>query len=335
MIYNKTDITPENLDAEMNQLARRLKLDDINQALTFPRFILVETVRICNARCPFCTVDKWDPKVPFMPEPLFDKIADELIEHADWIFYVYLQKAGEPLLDKHITRRIRRLKEGGIRRINLSTNASLLNEARATELLEAGLDEIMLSIDSIQKEKYEEMRPGLKFDTVIRNIKTYFRMRDQVKPDSVIRVRGVSFYDLDNPEDQESLQRWEEFWEELKKPQDRIYMKRPHSWGNQHKWDDHIPKYDLTYHPCILPWSTFNISSDGTVPLCGQDYDGKMQLGDVNQQTIKEIWNSKKWHEIRTLHSRGDRNELPFCRGCRLFDLDFSLEKNRPEELLV
>ncbi len=330
MIFDLDHRTPQQLELEMRDLARRLKLENIAQAMRFPRFVLVETVHACNSRCPFCTVDKWKTDTPFMPDALFDKIADELIRHADWIFYVYLQKAGEPLLDKKIAPRIRRLKAGGIKRINLSTNASLLTETKAVELMEAGLDEIMLSIDSLEKEEYESLRPGLKFETVMDNIHTVFKMRDRIKPDMLIRIRGILFKDLETPEGKAFIENWERFWNGLKKEQDRIYMKRPHSWGNQHSWQDNIPQYDLCYHPCILPWSTFNINSDGSVPLCGQDYEAKHCMGNVNDNTIQEIWTGEPFQEVRRLHSQGNRNELSFCRGCRLFDEEFSLEKDRP-----
>ena len=54
----------------------------------------------------------------------------------------------------------------------MSTNVSLLTERKARELFEAGLDEIMLSIDTVEKQKYEEMRVGLRYEKVMKNIST-------------------------------------------------------------------------------------------------------------------------------------------------------------------
>jgi radical SAM protein with 4Fe4S-binding SPASM domain len=121
----------------------------------------------------------------------------------------------------------------------------------------------------------------------------------------------------------------------LKKPHDRIYMKRAHNWGNQ---KDLVasgiapPKDAAVYHPCILPWSTMNITTSGAVSLCPQDYDGNLEIGDVRTHTIEKIWRNASWSWIRRLHASGERNTLPLCRGCRLFDLDFSLEAARDEE---
>ena len=114
----------------------------------------------------------------------------------------------------------------------MSTNASMLTEQKSTDLLEAGLDEMMLSIDSIDKDTYQQMRVGLDFETVIQNIRTFFRVRDRIKADVVVRVRGVSFHRIDDSGDRTEMIRWERFWDEIKRPHDRIYLKRAHNWGN-------------------------------------------------------------------------------------------------------
>jgi len=315
---------------EMQKIAHRLKMGDISEALTFPKYFQIETVRLCNARCPFCAVDQWDKSHPFMEEVLFAKILDELADYAAWIEFIALQRAGEPLLDKHIVQRVGRLKEIGIKTVSLSTNASRLTEDKTRELLGTGLDEIMFSIDSIDKESYQKMRVGLSYEQVIENIETFFRLRDRLRPECRVRVRGVSFYDLDNPEHRRELARWEDFWSRFRREGDRIYMKQAHNWGNQKTWDA-VQSYEWVYHPCVLPWSTLHITAMGRIALCPQDYDGKMNLGDVNRNTIAEIWNDESWRRVRRLHESGWRNEISFCRGCRLFDEDFSLEKKSTE----
>lgn len=128
MITNIADVTEHNLQEVMKQLAQRLNLENIEEALYFPRYYQVETVRVCNARCPFCPVDEWDKSVPVMAEDLFEKIASEMAGYADWIQAVWLQRAGEPLLDKKIVPHVRRMKDAGIKWVGISTNASMLTE---------------------------------------------------------------------------------------------------------------------------------------------------------------------------------------------------------------
>ncbi len=327
MILARDEVTPERLGEELNKLAERIDVAELEDALRFPRFFQIETTRLCNALCPFCAIDQWDKSTPMMPDPLWEKIAGELIEWHDWIRFVDLQRAGEPLLDKKMYKRVKQLKIGGIKHVAISTNASGLNERNARALLEAGIDEVMLSIDSVVKEKYEQLRVGLNYELVMANIRRYFRLRDEIRPQSQIRVRAVCVFDPDK-EQQEVLD-WESFWRPLKKPHDRIYMKRVHSWGNQVAVDG-APSPDANiFHPCIIPWSTMHITAMGTVALCPHDYDGKANLGNIHTHSIAEVWRAQKLEEVRRLHATGNRNAISFCRGCRTFDEEFSLERDK------
>jgi radical SAM protein with 4Fe4S-binding SPASM domain len=330
MIMSKEKISERMLEQEMQDIAKRLNLKDIGEALYFPKYFQIETSRICNARCPYCAYDQWDKSVPFMSDDLFRKVADELSSYSDWIEWVCLSRAGEPLLDKKITGRVRILKQGGIKRVNISTNAALLDEKRARELLEAGLDEIMFSIDAIEKEAYEEIKVGLDFEKTINNIETFFKLREEIKPDTIVRVRAVSFLDIENGEHRAKLDRWEKFWQRFKKSHDRIYMKKAHNWGNQKDLGNFSSQNDQVFHPCILPWSTLHISSNGIITLCPMDYDARMNLGNINSETIAEVWRSSNCEHIRKLHSNGNRNEISFCKGCLLFDQEFTLENKEP-----
>ena len=71
----------------------------------------------------------------------------------------------------------------------------------------------------------------------------------------------------------------------------------------------------------------------GKVPFCTLDYDAKDDYGNVNEQSIAEIWRSEKWNRVRQLHATGQRNDFAFCHGCKLFDLDASLENWQQKEL--
>ena len=67
---------------------------------------------------------------------------------------------------------------------------------------------------------------------------------------------------------------------------------------------------------CISPFSTLEILYDGTVPLCGCDYKPTVVLGNVKNNSLKEIWNNEKFKQMRDLHSSGNRNKISICVGC-------------------
>ena len=193
MITNVKDVNATNLKGELDHIAQRLNLSDINETQYFPKYLQLETVRVCDARCPFCAIDQWDKSTPLMSDKLFEKIVSELAGYSHWIEAVCIQRAGEPLLDKKLGPRIKMLKDAGIKKVTMSTNASQLNQDKAIELLEAGLDDIMLSIDSIDKEAYEKIRIGLSFENVMNNIQGLFAVRDEIKPELISLIIVSAF----------------------------------------------------------------------------------------------------------------------------------------------
>ena len=123
--------------------------------MKFPKYLEIETTNACNARCPMCTIADGGPTAKPMTDSLFAKIASEVSDHAKEVKRVSLYRDGEPLMDKKLASRVAMVKEGGIKNVHISTNVSLLTESKSRDLLHAGLDSIILSIDSLNKEVFE------------------------------------------------------------------------------------------------------------------------------------------------------------------------------------
>jgi MoaA/NifB/PqqE/SkfB family radical SAM enzyme len=334
MTLTKDQATPEVLSREMDSLASRLSVEDLQEARQFPQYFQIETTRHCNAQCPFCAVNEWDMSHPKMTDYLYDKIVEEAGDYSDWIRLFDVQRAGEPLLDKKIAPRIKQAKDVGLKWVTISTNAALLDVRKGTELLEAGVDEVMISIDSVEKDEYESLRVGLNFETVMSNIRTFFGLRDEIRVGTRIRIRGVSAFDIFSEENADRVGRWNEVWSELRRENDRVYFAPPHNWGNTYEWDGHKELLDATSDcaPCICPWSTMNVLASGLVPLCSQDTDANIVLGDINKQSIAKVWQGQKFEKIRQTHGSGERNKISFCRGCKCYNPEFSLEEKHGEK---
>ena len=82
-------------------LLKRISPDsEFSDLFEYPKYIELETVNACNARCPMCTIDDWERKSPTMKDELFLKIADDLGANSSSLKRVSLYRDGEPLLDK-------------------------------------------------------------------------------------------------------------------------------------------------------------------------------------------------------------------------------------------
>jgi radical SAM protein with 4Fe4S-binding SPASM domain len=63
--------------------------------------------------------------------------------------------------------------------------------------------------------------------------------------------------------------------------------------------------------------SKLSINWDGTVSACCADYNNEMVVGDLNKQTLKEIWEGTKLQQVRDQVSQSRLAELPVCRRCQ------------------
>ena len=71
---------------------------------------------------------------------------------------------------------------------------------------------------------------------------------------------------------------------------------------------------------CALPFQQLVIRPDGKVSLCCNDPLGRFTLGDINTESIMEVWNGNKYAEIRKLIKRGRKNIL-HCSKCDHFQI--------------
>jgi len=282
--------------------------------LRFPKYFLIETINTCNARCIMCGIDFDKKAKQVIDDDLFDKMVTEISQYADHVEKVMLYLDGEPLLDKRMPQKVAKMKAAGVKKVNLASNASLLDDKRALALIEAGLDEIYITLDSLKPEVYEAIRVRLNFNEVYNNILGFIALRDQLNPKLLIRIQMIQ-QDLNFDEGDAFL----EHWRTRLQPTDQIVVQKAHNWANGvdvHKFGD---ESDINNYPCIALWGTFVAHVDGTVPLCCMDTDTKHLLGDLRTQSIAEVWQGQVMNRLRKMHLDGERKDIPLCDGCTLW----------------
>ena len=319
--------------SELNsKLAKRMFISNLEECERFPKYFEVETVNACNARCTMCTINDWDKKSDvIMKMEMFESFAKELSKHSDWVEHVCLNRNGEPTLDKKLYQRIKLLKDAKIKKVTFATNAQLLDQSFIEKILDAGLDEIMVSIDGITKEVFEKIRIRLAFETVLKNTLNLIEIRNTRVSPLKIRIRMVVVN-----ENKHEVKPFIDFWKSrIDHTLDDIYAMEAHTWGNQLASERAEKIKYYADKPCISPFSTMIIHADGSVPLCGVDYNTKYLLGKFPQNSIQEIWQGEKYTEIRTLHANKKRNTIDFCQGCSIWDRPIYGEKKDTDREIV
>jgi radical SAM protein with 4Fe4S-binding SPASM domain len=234
-----------------------------------------------------------------MDQGLYTQIIDESAESG--CKEIHLHNFGEPLLDRHLEDKIRYAKQQGLSKVKIFTNGSLLNAARSQSLIQAGLDEIKISIDGAGKEEFERIRFPLKFDRVVQNIKHLVANKQRLQSPLRIAVACCSTSDMEGTIRQ------------LEGIVDRFSFGKLHNWGGERR---PVGRWRVR-KPCTRLWRTFTILANGDVALCCLDYDGQFILGRLDEgTTIREIWNSPAYRKVRRLHRLGQQEEISLCGHC-------------------
>ncbi len=283
------------------------------QSIKFPRYLHIETVNNCNADCTMCGIDFSLKSKERIDDVTFKKIIDEVGEYNDHVEKVMLYLDGEPLLDRDIFEKVKYTKSKGVKVVNLATNASLLTESKCHELLESGLDEIYIALDSMDKETYEGIRRGLNYDKVLANIHQLIKLRDKVNSQLKIRIQLIK-----QSSNITEIDGYIKYWNQFISSHDEISIQKIHNWAGELS---HVERYNDTL-PCHAKWSTMCIHVDGVVPLCCMDTTTKFPLGDITQRSLKEVWNDQIVNQYRQMHLSGHRNEINICDGCNLWRKD-------------
>ncbi len=269
----------------------------------FPPVVRIETTNCCNSSCVMCPRQVMTRPLGVMKRELFEKTVRECAGNN--VRVLHLHNFGEPLVDRDFPERVAFAKGLGIRKVKFFTNASLLGDKKINELLDAGVDEIKVSIDGASRETFEAVRVGLKYDEVTGNIMKLVKARNErgraspaVKINFVVRDANRHEKDL--------------FSRQWKDVVDRIYYDEEHNWSG----DGAGPAAGEILHACLRVWNTFTVLWDGRAALCCLDFDGREIFGDLNSQTIGEVWQGPRLRAIREMHSRRDFSSLAICRAC-------------------
>lgn len=266
-----------------------------------PLHLDIEATSYCNLRCTFCDrqslVDKG--MLGSMDFELFKHILDQF-DDACRLWGVKFSYRGEPLLNPDIPNMIRYAKSKGVLDVYFNTNAMLLTKEISEKIIDAGLDRISISIDGIDKESYERVRIGAKFDTVVNNMETLLRVRDRLHSSiPKIRIQTVKLPGIDETA---YIQRWKSYADEVAMLEYTDESKR--ETGIDAKW------------ACPQLWQRLTIEWDGSVFGCNNDSLRGLYLGNAKDRSIYDCWHDVKLNEVRRMHREGLSHKVTACDGC-------------------
>lgn len=133
------------------------------------RKVYVEVTALCNLNCAICIRQVWRDRPGSMRYELFEELIRQL-QAFPQLRRVIFGGFGEPLVHPRIADMIAMARTLGVG-TTLTTNGLLLDRAMARSLLEAGLDTIVVSIDTAHLQAYRQAGLVDGLDRVLDNIR--------------------------------------------------------------------------------------------------------------------------------------------------------------------
>tara|TARA_Y100001936_G_scaffold252797_1_gene314200 strand:+ start:1067 stop:2110 length:1044 start_codon:yes stop_codon:yes gene_type:complete len=294
-----------------------LEDDKHKNFFNYPLTVVLELINRCNLECVMCYQGyRNDAKQHTIEDKMLDKIFDDFKENK---LSALMLSASEPLLYKGIEKVLHRAKDAEIMDVFLFTNGSLLTKERSQMILDSSVTRLFVSIDAATQESYDKVRVPVskrllkedRLEDLDNNIKQFINMRNSLnRKTPVVRV---SFCSL--KENVHEIELFKKKWVDIV---DSVEIQKEQSIEVYEKLekinDTEVKKRKLKTYNCNKPWGDMSIYSDGSVGPCCNLVGRKAPIGNVNNNTIKEIWNGEKMNRIRD----GFRNNNPIdvCKVC-------------------
>jgi MoaA/NifB/PqqE/SkfB family radical SAM enzyme len=146
-----------------------------NYAAREPVCVYLETTNRCNLLCTTCprTYAELEPPADMSWE-LFISIVDQIPD----LQRAVLHGVGEPMLVRNLARMVRYLKNRGTY-VLFNTNGTLLNERNGRALIEAGLDELRVSLDASNAKSFLAVRGKDYFARILRNVRAFRNLQER------------------------------------------------------------------------------------------------------------------------------------------------------------
>lgn len=292
--------------------------------------LVIEAASSCNLKCTFC--DAHSGRAPafkeqsgVMTSSAWHKVLADIREYVaarGVIDMVQFHGNGEPLLNKRLASMISSLVQEQLAvKVRVITNGVLLTPEKLSELADAGLNEIHVSLDSTDGDKYLQVKKGDYAFRVVDNLdKAVQIVRSRKDVELYIKYfseETSNAYGIDRNDHRSVVE--------------RFYR---HADGSPFVHLKEQPLVDVGIgmiesksfyaSPCEVPFYLLYIMHSGKVSACCSDVFNGMTIGrltstqETKQPTMSllEIVDSRRLYEIRKKHLDSRANEIRLCAGC-------------------
>jgi radical SAM protein with 4Fe4S-binding SPASM domain len=292
--------------------------NDYSFSPDYPVTVLLELLNRCNLDCIMCDQGfRNDINKVVMTDEMLDKLFDDFKENK---LQALMLSVSEPLLYKNIERVLLRAEDAEIMDVFLFTNGVLLTPKNASMILNSSVTRLFISIDAATQETYSGVRPRAwmqkedknRLLDLEANVKNFITMRDaQHKVLPLVRVSFVAIEENKHEVD-DFIEKWVDIVDSVE-IQEEVSIK---VYDKIRRKDavESVEKQEGYSYKCNEPWGQITVYSNGQVGPCCNAVGNQLNVGNILNGTIKEIWNDKAMRKIRYGFETGNPNSI--CKLC-------------------
>jgi radical SAM protein with 4Fe4S-binding SPASM domain len=289
-----------------------------------PISISFEPTTSCNLRCPECPsgLRAFSRPTGMLKKDFFRETIDQLSKDLSYLVF-YFQ--GEPYLNPDFLNMVKYASSKKIYTAT-STNAHYLTNEAAKKTIESGLDRLIISIDGTTQQVYQQYRVGGKLNKVLEGASNVVKWKKELRS----RTPFIIFQFLVVRHNEHQIEEVKKLAKEI--GVDDIWFKTAQVYDFENDPNSLIPtneKYSRykknikgkmefkgnNQNHCWRLWHDPVITWDGAVVPCCFDKDGKHQLGNLNEQSFKELWKNRTYNQFRNKILDSRRN-IDICANC-------------------
>ena len=307
-----------------------------------PPCLFIEVTNRCNLTCPTCPLGTDQAYQGYKKADITLEQFKKIIDQIPTLVYVTLQGVGEPLLNKDIPKMIKYCTGSGISTY-INTNGTILTENKSRELIEAGLSNLSISINSFDEKVFSETRSGASIKKITENIKKFIEIKRNANfKRPIISFRAILMNETE-PHMEDLIFKSEELGidvlyiqlfmsiiaekslmeSSLKSHEIKSFCEKLEKWKKQVKMQIITESFGNSSNnlgQCNLPWFSPNVTAEGFVtPCCTISNPSILNMGNIFETSFEKIWNSDNFIDFRETFYK---KQPKACIGCQNYKLN-------------
>jgi len=224
---------------------------------------------------------------------------------------------GEPFVHPQIQDFIEYTKQRNNQLLHITTNGLAFEEYDMSCMVGYGVDSLIFSFQGANEFGYNFMRNTNQYQKLVANIKEFLALRgDNEKP--FVQVTTTVF-----KETPKQIKEFVDYWVDkvdavsVGRTNFRILPKITPEMSLFMNFASPKKTKKLEHVPCTEVYHQIQVDWDGKVSPCCGDYNNFLTIGNVKNQTIRDMWNkSKRLTFIRQTLKHSGHDALKPCNNC-------------------